>query len=242
MTDSKFCAQSVAGALILALGFVLSGWFVQQGLKTFRMSDRVVSVKGLSERDVEADLAVWTLSHTGTGNELTVVQDQIESNGEIIKGFLKEAGFTDEEVLAEPLQAQDLLAQAYRPEGVEQGRYIITQLITVRSNDMAKVDKALANMGSLLRKGVALSNSTPPTYMFTKLNDIKPQMLAEAVKNGRQSAQEFAADSGQKVGGIKNAYQGMFQILPRDPIAYVSEQNQRFKTVRVVSTLDFFLE
>ena len=241
MTDA-YRFSSVLAAVVLALGLVCSGWFIQQGLQTFRMDDRVVSVKGLAERDVEADLAVWTLSHTGTGNELAAVQDQIEENGKTIVAFLKSAGFGDAELIVEPLQAQDLLAQAYRPEGVEQGRYIITQLITVRSTQMEKFDAALGRMGELLRKGVALSNSTPPTYMFTKLNDIKPAMLAEAVKNGRQSAQEFAADSGQKVGGIKAASQGMFQILPRDPIAYVSEQNQRFKTVRVVSTLDFFLE
>ena len=82
----------------------------------------------------------------------------------------------------------------------------------------------------------------PPTYIFTNLNAIKPEMLAEAVQNARKSAQEFATESGADVGGIKRAYQGLFQILPRDPIAYVSEQNQRFKRVRVVSTVDFYIE
>lgn len=242
MDHIQSCAKNLLPAAVLALGFMFAGWFVQEGLKTFRMQDKVVSVKGLAEQNVEADLAIWTLSHTGTSNELPPLQDEIEAHGKIISDFLKKAGFTDEEISIEPLQVQDLMAQAYRPEGVEQGRYIITQLITVRTNDMAKIDKALVDQGNLLRQGVALTNSQPPVYMYTKLNEIKPKMLAEAVQNARQSAQEFAAESGQDVGGIKTAYQGMFQILPRDPVAYVSEQNQRYKTVRVVSTLDFFLE
>lgn len=239
MDQSKF---NILSACILALGLLSVGWFVSQGLKTFRMEDRVVSVKGLAERDVEADLAVWTLSHTGTGNELAPLQEMIEQNEAILRAFFVRAGFTPQEISVEPLQVQDLMAQAYRPEGIENGRYIITQLITVRTNDMSKIDKALSTQGEVLRKGVVLTNSQPPVYMFTKLNAIKPEMLAEAVKNARQSADEFAADSGQQVGGIKSASQGMFQILSRDPIAYVSEQNQRFKTVRVVSTLDFFLQ
>lgn len=239
MNQSKL---NILSACIVAFGLLSAGWFISQGLQTFRMGDRVVSVKGLAERDVEADLAIWTLSHTAIGNELAPVQEMIEKNESLLRAFLKRADFTPQEITVEPLQVQDLMAQAYRPEGIENGRYIITQLITVRTNDITKIDKALGAQGEVLRQGVVLTNSQLPVYIYTKLNDIKPQMLAEAVKNARQSADEFAADSGQKVGGLKSASQGMFQILSRDPNMFASEQNQRFKTVRVVSTLDFFLE
>ncbi len=232
----------IAAAAMLALGPAFAGWSVKKGLETFRMEDRVVSVKGLSEKDVEADLAIWTLSSTATANELAAVIQQTDSNKKIIMAFLEHAGFLKEEIEIPPVQSQDLLAQAYRPENVEQGRYIVTQNINVRTSDMAKMDKALANAGTLLQQGVTLSNTQPPVYMFTKLNDIKPAMLAEAIKNARTSAEEFARDSGENVGGIKMAYQGQFQILPRDPVMYVSEQNQRYKTVRVVSTVDFFVQ
>lgn len=237
---SKTCTY-VGAALLLAAGIGFAGWSVQKGLETFRMEDRVVSVKGLSEKDVEADLAIWTLSTTSTANELSAVITQTENNKKIILAFLEHTGFTKEEIEIAPVQSQDLLAQAYRPENIDQGRYIVTQNINIRTNDMARMDKALANAGTLLQQGVTLSNTQPPVYMFTKLNDIKPQMLAEAIKNARGSAEEFARDSGENVGGIKMAYQGQFQILPRDPVQYVSEQNQRYKTVRVVSTVDFFV-
>jgi hypothetical protein len=236
------CCTYVVAALLLAAGIGFAGWSVKKGLETFRMEDRVVSVKGLAEKDVEADLAIWTLSTTSTANELSAVITQTENNKKIILAFLEHTGFTKEEIEISPVQSQDLLAQAYRPENIDQGRYIVTQNINIRTNDMAKMEKALANAGSLLQQGVTLSNTQPPVYMFTKLNDIKPAMLAEAIKNARTSAEEFARDSGENVGGIKMAYQGMFQILPRDPVQYVSEQNQRYKTVRVVSKVDFFVQ
>lgn len=239
-TTHKNCLF-VLSALLIALGFGFAGWAVQKGLATFRMEDRSVSVKGLAERNVEADLAIWTLSYSATGNELSAVQEQQEKYLEAIKTYAEGAGFSKDEIETLPLQSQDLMAQAYRPENIEQGRYIITQNINLRTTDMGKMDRAVAGIGGLLKQGVTLSNTQPPVYMYTKLNDIKPEMLAEAVKNARTSAGEFARDSGQSIGQIKSASQGTFQILPRDPVMYVSEQNQRYKTIRVVSTIDFYI-
>ncbi len=233
-------AVLIAGFLV-AIGLALAGWFVQNGLTAFRMDDRIVTVKGLAELDVEADLAIWTLNHSGTSNILSEVQQQVENNQNIILEFLKHAGFTPDEIALQPLQAQDLMAQSYRPEGVERGRYIINQMITMRTTDVDKMTRLISQLDTLLKQGVTLTNPAQPTYIFTGLNEIKPKMLEEAVKNARTSAQQFAADSGEKVGKMKQAYQGMFQILPRDPVQYTSEQNQRYKTVRVVSTVDFLI-
>lgn len=242
-STNRFSPKSILIAgLFVAVGIASAGWFVKEGLMTFRKEDRVVSMKGLSERDVEADLSIWTISHSGTSNNLAELQQSIEKNQNIILDYFKNTGFAENELSIQPLQAQDLLAQPYRPDGVERGRYIITQMITIRTADMDKMDTALSNLGRLLSQGVTLTNSMQPSYMYTRLNDIKPEMLAEAVENARQSAQEFAASSGQNIGRVKSAYQGVFQILPRDPVNYASEQNQRYKKVRVVSTIDFFIE
>jgi len=240
---TRFSPKAILTAgLFVAVGIGSAGWFVKEGLMTFRMQDRVVSMKGLSERNVEADLSIWTLSHSGTSNDLPELQKTVEDHQNIILDYLKNVGFTADELSSQPLQAQDLLAQAYRPEGVERGRYIITQMITIRTANMNKIDAALSDLGQLLSQGVTLTNSMQPSYMFTKLNDVKPEMLAEAVENARESAQEFAAVSAQNIGRVKSARQGVFQILPRDPVNYASEQNQRYKKLRVVSTIDFFIE
>ena len=242
-TKAKFSPLFLLTAgLFIAVGIASAGWFIKEGLTTFRMQDRVVSMKGLSERSVEADLSIWTLSHSGTSNDLPELQKTIEAHQGIILDYLKNVGFTEDELNSQPLQAQDLLAQAYRPEGVERGRYIINQNITIRTSDMNKMDAALSDLGHLLSQGVTLINSIQPSYIFTKLNAIKPEMLAEAVANAREGAQEFAAVSKQNIGRVKSAHQGIFQILPRDPINYASEQNQRYKKIRVVSTIDFFIE
>lgn len=240
-SNTKNCL-AVLSAVIIGAGFAFAGFAVKSGLESFRMADRSVSVKGLSERNVEADLAVWTLTYTVTGNELAPVQTQSENYAGIMNAYFESVGFTKDEIEYLPLQSQDLLAQAYRPDNVEQGRYIITQNINLRTTDMAKMGKAMAEIGSLLKQGVTLSNTAAPVYMFTKLNDIKTEMLAEAIKNARKSAEEFARDSGQSIGALKGAYQGTFQILPRDPNDTISEMNQRYKKVRVVSTIDYFID
>ena len=240
--DKQDFGVFLIGAVFVMIGLGLAGWFVQDGLKSFRTSDRVVTVKGLAEQDVEADLAIWTLSQSATGNVLNDVQKEIETNEKTILTYLDYLGFSDDEISVAPLEVQDLLAQSYRPDNLDKGRYIITQRVAVRTSDMDKIDKGMKELGSLLRQNVTLTNMSPPTYIYTKLNDIKPVMLEEAVQNARESAQQFAKDSGARVADIKTAYQGVFQILPRDPVQYVSEQNQRYKTVRVVSTIDFFID
>ena len=241
MSKSSFLSLGLP-ALILAAGFVLSGFFIKDGLTSFRTDDRVVKVKGLAEREVEADLAIWTLSTVSTGNVLSDVQAVSNTSRKAIAMYLDSVGFTQDEFGFAPLSVQDLLAQAYRPDNVEKGRYIATQRVTIRSTDIDKIDRGASGLDSLLKQGITLSNMQAPNYVFTKLNEIKPEMLAEAVQNARKSAQEFAQESGADVGGIKRASQGLFQILPRDPVSFASERNQRFKRVRVVSTVDFFIE
>lgn len=238
----RCCAGAAFITLVMAFAVIAAGSLVRDGLESFRMADRTVTVKGLAERDVQADLGVWSLSHSATGNDLAETQTQIESNGAKVMAFLKAQGFDDAEIDARPLQAQDLLAQSYRPEGVDMGRYIITQIMTIRTTDIEKMEKSMRAVGDLLRQGVTLATTNPPMYFFTKLNDIKPDMLADSTRNARAAAAEFADQSGASVGRIKEASQGLFQILPRDPVQYENEQNQRAKTVRVVSTITFYLD
>jgi hypothetical protein len=227
---------------IVALAIVVAGLSVQDGLKSFRTGDRVVTVKGLAEREVEADLAVWMLTHTATGNDLQIVQLAMDANKKKIDSFLQSAGFSIGEISISPLVSQDLMAQAYRPQGAEMGRYILTQTVMVRSEDISKIDRVVGKVDELLRSGVTLVDTQSPRYVYRGLNSIKPEMLAEAIANARSGADEFAKASGQSVGDIKSANQGVFQILPRDEGLPIPESSQRSKLVRVVSTVNFYLE
>jgi hypothetical protein len=235
-------------AFLLALGFALCGFFITKGLVNFRSFDRSVTVKGLATMEVEADLVIWPIKHTATGNDLPATQFAVENNTKKIIAFLKAQGLTGSDIVSRKLEVTDLLAQNYRPDNAQDSRFIVSETVIVRTNNLNGVDQAAMNIGELLKQGVSLvrdannSNAGYPEYIYTKLNDIKPAMIAEATKSARASAQQFASDSGAKVGNIKDAYQGIFEILPRDSNASYMERQERYKTVRVVSTLQFYLE
>lgn len=229
---------------VLAAGVVYGAMQIADGMKSVNANNRVVTVRGLAEQEVTANLALWPIAYTETGNDLTALQATMDEKGQTVINFLKRHGITENEIELQQVTVQDLLAQSYRQGDVGENRYILTQGYMVRTDKVEQVGKAAQQIGSLIKSGVVLSQqgSTGPIYLFTRLNDIKPQMIAEATKNAREAAQQFAADSGEKVGNIRRASQGVFQILARDETYMVSEQNQVNKNVRVVTTIEFSLE
>lgn len=231
------------GALLLAVGIAAGGWFVGRGVIEARTGDRYVTVKGVSERAVRADLALWPLRFVATGNDLSEVQAKIDSDTDAVVTFLRNNGTTDEEIQLQGLDVTDLLAQTYRSGPVE-SRFIVARTILVRSTDVDRINATSQRIGALLSAGVVLSSDfmAGPFYTFTGLNEIKPEMIAEATRNARQGAEQFAADSGSAVGGIRSANQGVFQILAQDGTPGLDENRQINKTVRVVSTVEYFLK
>lgn len=239
----------ILAALVIALGFAASGYMIREGLIEFRGADNSVSVKGLATKDVEADLVIWPIKHAATGQELPTTQKTVEENTQKTIAFLKTQGLTDADIVQRRLEVTDLLAQSYRPENAQESRFIVAETIIVRTNNIDAVDNAAQNIGELLKQGVSVQRgdansgaSGNPEYIYTKLNEIKPAMIAEATKNARAAAAQFAADSGAKVGRLKDAYQGIFEILPRDSGNSYQERQERQKTIRVVSTLQYYLE
>jgi hypothetical protein len=168
----------------------------------------------------------------------------MDERGKIILAFLKRHGLQNDEIKLQQVNVQDLMAQSYRQNNAMVNRYILTQSYLVRTENIEAVSIAAKKLGDLIRQGVvfAQNGSTAPTYLYTKLNDVKPEMIAQATKNAREAAQEFAEHSDSDVGNIKYASQGVFQILPRDATYTVPEAQQINKKVRVVSTIQFYLE
>lgn len=234
---------ALAAALVLGLGIALGGYLAGDGLVKSRLGDRSISVKGLSEREVKADLALWALRFVVTGNDLATTQADVKRNADIVNGFLKSHGFADEEIELQAPQVTDRLAQMYS-SGEFNTRFIIAQQIVLRTADVDKVAVANRDTSVLVEQGVVLSNEygpVRPSYLFTGIADIKPEMLEEATIRAREAAETFAADSGSRLGGIRRAWQGQFSILPRDDTPGAQESEQIMKTVRVVSTIDYLL-
>ena len=236
---------SLVGAALIALGIALAGWWVGQGFREGRAADRYAAVKGLAEREVVADLALWPIRFVVTNNDLAAAQKEIAEDSQRLMSFLARTGIPADAVSVDRFSVTDLLAERYRTGPVD-SRYILEKGLMIRTKEVAKVVAASQQLGDVVAEGVVLSSSSDgspggPSYVFTQLNAIKPDMIAEATKNARSAAEKFTADSGVKVGEVRRASQGVFEILARDETPGVFEPSQVNKKVRVVSTLEFGL-
>jgi len=232
-------------ALITAAGLVLAGALVGQGFARGRAADRFVSLKGIAEREVRADLAIWPLRLVVADDDLARAQSRLQGNVREIMRFLQRSEVDTTEVGLQDFAVTDAYTNQYR-SGPVASRYVINQTVVVRSDRPDRILAASQRVGELVNAGVVLSSGGDyggggPTFIFTGLNALKPEMIAEATARAREAAERFATDSRSSLGGIRRANQGLFEILPRDQAPGITEESQVVKTVRVVSTVDYYL-
>lgn len=233
----------IVPALILAAGIAFAGVQVARGIERFRMAERTITVKGLAERDVKSDFAVWTLAFRRAENEFGRVQQALTADRERVLAFLREQGFTDDEVEARPLQVQDLLAREYGSENVAL-RFNGQGQVVVKSARVDLVAAASNRVDPLIEAGIQLGGGDgdgAPRYQLRGFNDIKPMLLEEATLSAREQARKFAADAGATLGLLRNANQGTIRILDDDGSEMDSSRTIG-KRLRVVSTFEFTLE
>lgn len=246
MENQSMCKKSfLLGSIVLGVGIALGGFFPGYYYYQAQMNNRSVTVKGLAEKNVTADLAIWTIKFQATGNNLTEVQKKLENSLNIIMAYLKENKFSAAEIAINRINTNDLNANPYYDKAANKPQFILTQSITVRSPQIMQVAQSSERIGSLVGEGVLFANeeyARPVHYVFTKLNDVKPEMLAEATQNAKQAAEEFAKNSQSRVGQIKRANQGVFSILPQDDIPGADETSYINKKIRVVSTVEYYLD
>jgi len=223
----------------LLLGLSVAGVSIGAGFYKSRTTDRYVTVKGLAEREVEADLAVWPITFKVSGNELGEITREIESNRGAIQQFLTEKGFDVSNISHAAPQITDTKTEvSYGQQNRSPYRYIAQSTVTLRTTEVGKVKGAMERADELIGRGVVIAqqswqNSTE--FLYVSLNEIKPAMIEEATRNARQAAQKFAEDSGSKIGKIRKATQGFFSINDRD------RNSPDFKKIRVVTTVEYFL-
>ncbi len=240
----RCCAGKLVAAVLVASGLALGGFFPGWYYYQSKVNANSVTVKGLAEMDVRADLAIWNLRYVVTSNELPAAQQKLSEQRTVIYNFLAKQGFNQSEISEGRIETTDLMANPYRSNNDMNARFIVNQTITIRSANVDLVDKALRQNGDLVAAGIILDNQygQPVSYIFTGLNQIKPQMLEQATKNAAAAAAEFAKASDSRVGRIRRASQGVFSILPRVQASDNSESQSIDKTVRVVSTIEYWLE
>lgn len=242
--NRQLAGPVITGALV-AVGIAGAGAAVGKGLVDARTGDRTVSVRGLSEREAKADLAVLPLRFARAGDSLGEVQTQVEGDLATVRAFLVAEGFAPSEVDLGRLEVVDQYAREYQPTGKVGARYQVAQSIIVRTHNVDRVQATTRHLNELVRRGVVLQEYRGPAYIFTKLNDVRPGMIAEATASARSGAEQFAHDSRSNLGGISQATQGSFEILGRDEIGDGREGNdehsQVFKKLRVVTTVTYRL-
>lgn len=249
--DTPRPARMGLGLILMAVSVVLAGWFVGSGIRDIRTADRFVTVKGVSEREAKADLALWPIQLAVPDAELTAAQTRINQNTAKVMAFLKANGLDSTEVELQGLRVTDTFANPYNPAGRQGPRFVVQQTVMVRSEKPEIVRAASQKVGDLVNAGVVLSSGPEwgpggPSYVFRRLNDLKPSMIAEATAEARKAAEQFAKDSKSRLGGIHRANQGVFLILPRDAAGSengpgTNEQSQITKTIRVVATVEYLL-
>ena len=223
----------VTEALILAVGMMVLGWFVKSGIDNFANKDRKVTVKGLAEREVPADKVTWSISTKETGNDLPSLYDRINVQMDKIRQFLVQNGLDRAEITVNAPSVTDLEAREWG-SNEKPFRYIVTAAITVATGKVEQVNKAIFRQGELLKAGVAIENSYP-SYEYASFQQMKPEMMQEAIRNAQKTAEQFAEASNAKLGNILTAGQGQFEIENRD------ENTPHIKKLRVVTTITYSL-
>ena len=231
---------------ILALGMVIAGLFVGGGFARGRAADRYVTVKGISEREVQADLAIWPLRLVSASDDLATANAQLQESLRKIREFLRAQGIDPAQSTLQDFSVMDAQTNQYSGGVTAGARFVIRQTVVVRSTQPQLISAASQRVSELVSAGVVLSSGGEygnggPTFVFTGLNKLKPAMIGEATARARESAEQFARDSKSSIGGIRRASQGIFEILPRDQADGITEASQIVKTVRVVSTIDYAL-
>lgn len=248
--ENKKLTFIVAG---LILAFALNAVIVGRALQRFRKEDRTISVKGFSEREVKSDLAVWTIQCRVASNDILEGSRQMEDAKKKVTEFLHRNGISQQEIIQKELLVNDKMAQEYvNYDAHSNFRYIIDNVMQVRSGDVEKVQLVSRMTDDLLKAGVFISNRNmyggAVRYSFTRLNEIKPEMLTEATRNAHVAATQFTSESNVRLGKMKRATQGLFSIVDRDESlnlgdgGYGGNTADIFKKVRVVVSVDYSID
>lgn len=254
MSDTNLRGRSEFAllGLELAFGLILGGWLLGAQVKATRLADRYVSVRGLAERNVKSDLAIWPIDYKEAGDDLPALYQKTEADRKTILDFLKQQGIQPSEIELGVVRVVDTQANEFGGGNRAPHRYIVDQEITVVTSRVDQIAAGAQKTMVLVQQGIVL-NSNPGqgvVYKFNSLNAIKPDMITEATQNARAAAGRFASDSGSKVGSIRQANQGSFSILAANSGADTGDNNgysgnadsSLMKTVRVVTSVDYYLE
>jgi len=237
MNNRRMGEAFILGVL-LCIGLVSLGYLISGSIIRIKALNRTVTVKGLSEREVPTNIAIWPIKFNEADNDLNDLFSRIQRNNSLIIKFLKNNSIKDKEISISVPAIMDRQAEGYTDPNRIKFRYSGSSIITVYTDNVDSVRNTMKKLVELGKQGIAISGqdyNSKTEFLFTKLNQIKPEMIEEATKNARKVAERFAKDSESSLGKIRHAKQGQFSINNRD------SNTPYIKKVRVVSTVEYYL-
>lgn len=243
----------LVGVTILSLGIFGAGYSIGKNIFMIKKLSRVVTVKGLAEKDVKSDLGIWEINYREVGNDLIQLNQRLQHDQQTVTEFLKSKGFAAEEIESTQLKVEDRLANIYNQTSADNKdqRFVLTGGVHVRSGKVDLIQQSAQQSDKLIQAGIPLafdvsSLSPNPSYYYTNLDSVRPAMLSEAIKSARTVAEQIAKESGFRLGNIQRANQGVFQIMNRDTSTMSADWNSNQnalgsidKQIRLVATLDY---
>jgi len=224
--------------LFIFLGLATLGYLLANAAIEHKLYDRSIKVKGLSEREYNADIVIWPIQFSVASNDITALYKAIDEQALMIRTFLENNGIAAQEISIGTPSIVDKSAQQYGNNARAEFRYTASQSVTVYSENIEAARHVMGQLSQLGKQGIVFTGNDyqgRTEYLFTRLNDVKPEMIEEATTKAREVAEKFAQDSQSKLGKIKRASQGQFSINDRD------RQNPHIKKIRVVSTVEYYL-
>ena len=237
--ENRTAWSSFLLGITISLGIIVASVLISDALVKLRAANRYVTVKGLAEQEVDADLAIWPITFEDADNDLSLLYQRLGNKRDSINRFLLNGGLTEKDISLLPPQVMDFHAHKYSYDKEQRPlRYRVEATLLVRTKNIPLIKKLMEKSSELINEGIVIIQADyqrSTEFLFTGLNAIKPEMIEEATKNARKAAEQFAKDSGSTVGKIRNARQGLFTITDRD------KNSPDRKNVRVVTTVEYFL-
>lgn len=236
MEKVKILPSFVLGFFIF-IGLGTLGYFFKTAFIESKNLERTVIVKGLSEKEVLSNIVIMPIKLTRTSNNLESLIIDIDNDTNKVIKFLKDNGLKDEDITLGAISIVDKMANEFSNQEFSI-RYLATKVVNIYSSEIEKVRALSGKLSELSQTGILFKTDDYDSkieYVYTKLNDIKPSMIEEATSNARAVAQKFAHDSNSKLGKIKKATQGQFEVISRD------KNSEHIKNIRIVSTVEYYL-
>ncbi|MBM7853935.1 hypothetical protein JOC37_000300 [Desulfohalotomaculum tongense] len=235
----------VIAAAILSAALVICAFVLAKPLENYAKSKSSITVTGSAKKQIKSDLVVWRGSFYREAEQLDVAYKDLKADLETVKAYLVDKGIPEKDIVVSSINTSpQYIYNKYGNTGEISG-YRLSQEIEVESKDVDKLTAIARESTELIEQGI-LFESYPPEYFYTKLNDLKIDMLAEATKDAKKRAEKMAESTGSKIGHLRSARMGVFQITPvhSNEVSSlgINDTTSLMKEITAVANVEFSLE